>query len=91
MALSLPEDDEHQIKDKVFDQIPLDDLKSDFELSILIEFLDIKHLAKDDLADSLEKFDNFDDFKRKEGQSIHDIDVKNRKEKHVTTTWNSGI
>ena len=55
VALSLPEDDEHQIKDKVFDQIPLDDLKSDFELSILIEFLDIKHLAKDDLADSLEK------------------------------------
>ena len=44
VALSLPEDDEHQIKDKVFDQIPLDDLKSDFGLSLLIEFLD-KHLT----------------------------------------------
>ena len=71
VALSLPEDDEHQIKDKVFDQIPLDDLKSDFGLSLLIEFLD-KHLAKDDLTDGLEKFDDFDDFRRKEGQSIHE-------------------
>ena len=30
VALSLPEDDEHQIKDKVFDQISIDYLKSDF-------------------------------------------------------------
>ena len=82
VALSLPEDDEHQIKDKVFDQISIDDLKSDFGLSLLIEFLD-KHLAKDDLTDSLEKFDDFDDFRRKEGQSIHEyiamFDAKYRK------------
>ena len=38
VALSLPEDDEHQIKDKVFDQIPLDDLKSDFGLSLQLSF-----------------------------------------------------
>ena len=57
VALSLPEDDEHQIKDKVFDQISIDDLKDNFGLYILIAFLD-KHLAKDDLADSLEKFDD---------------------------------
>ena len=35
VALSLLVDDEHQIKDKVFDQIPLDDLKTDFGLNIL--------------------------------------------------------
>ena len=29
-ALSLFEDDDHQIKDKVFDQIPLHGLKSEF-------------------------------------------------------------
>ena len=69
--LSLPEDDEHQIKDKVFDQISFDDLKGNFGLNILIAFLD-KHLAKDDLADSLEKFDDFDDFKRNDGQSINE-------------------
>ena len=62
---------EHQIKHKVYDQISLDDLKGDFGLNILIAFLD-KHLAKDDLADSLEKNDDFDDFRRKDGQTIHE-------------------
>ena len=71
VALSLPEDDEHQIKDKVFDQISIDDLKDNFGLDILIAFLD-KHLAKDDLPDSLEKFDDFDDFRRNDGQAINE-------------------
>ena len=75
-------DDEHQIKDKVCDHIPLDDLKTDFGLNILIAFLD-KHLAKDVLADSIEKIDDFDDFRREDGQSIHEyiamFDAKYRK------------
>ena len=54
VALSLPEDNEHQIKDKVFDQISIDDLKDNFGQDILIAFLD-KHLAKDDLAVQLRK------------------------------------
>ena len=41
-------------------------------MNILIAFLD-KHLGKDDLADSIEKFEDFDDFKRKEGQTIHEF------------------
>ena len=53
VALSLPEEDEEQTKDKGFDQISLDDLKSENGLNILVTFLD-KHLAKDDLAGSLE-------------------------------------
>ena len=67
VALSLPEEDENQIKDKVFDQIPIDDLKDDSGLDILLAFLD-KHLGKDDLADSLDKFEDFDEFSRKDGQ-----------------------
>ena len=67
VALSLPEEDESQIKDKVYDQISLDDLKSEDGLNILITFMD-KHLAKYDLADSLEKFEDFDDYRRKEGE-----------------------
>jgi hypothetical protein len=51
IALSLPEDDESQIREKVFDQIQIEDLKSDDGLTILIGFLD-QHLAKDDLTDS---------------------------------------
>ena len=82
VALSLPEDDEYKIKDKVFDQIALDELKDEDGLNILIAFLD-KHLGKDDLADSIEKFEDFDDFKRKEGQTIQEFiamfDCKYRK------------
>ena len=82
IALSLPEDDETHIRDKVFDQISIDDLKSDDGLTILLNFLD-QHLAKDDLTDSLEKFEDFDDFRRSERQSIHEyvaiFDAKYRK------------
>lgn len=96
VALSLPEEDESQIKDKVFDQIPLDDLKSEDGLNILLTFLD-KHLAKDALADSLEKFEDFDDYRRKAGQTIHEyiamFDSKYRKveKKHGITLRDFGI
>jgi hypothetical protein len=67
IALSLPENDESRIrKKKAFDQLDLEDLKKETGLNILIEFLD-KHLAKDDLANSLEKFEDFEDFKRSDG------------------------
>ena len=55
----------------MFDQIPVDDLKSDDGLTVLLKFLD-QHLAKDDLTDSLEKFEDFEDFKRADGQSINE-------------------
>jgi hypothetical protein len=60
IAFTLPEDDESKIREKVFDQIKLDDLKKDTGFNTLLEFLD-KHLAKDDLADSLEKFEEFEE------------------------------
>ena len=79
IALSLPEKDESKIREKVFVQIPLDDLKSEDGFTVLLNFLD-QHLAKDDLSDSLEKFE---DFKRAEGQSINEyvatFDAKYRK------------
>ena len=72
VALTLPEEDETQIREKVFDQIKLEDLKKDTGFKTLLDFLDT-HLAKDDLADSLEKFEEFEDLKRGEGQSINDF------------------
>ena len=69
IALSLPENDKTQIREKVFDQIPIDDLKEDDGLNTLIAFLD-DHLKKDDLADGLEKFEEFEDFQRKSDMSI---------------------
>ena len=69
IALSLPKNDKTQIREKVFDQISIDDLKKEDDLDILIAFLD-KHLKKDDLADNLEKFGEFEDFQRIDGMSI---------------------
>ena len=42
----------------MFTQISLDDLKQDSGLDTLIHFLD-QQLGKDDLTDSLDKFENF--------------------------------
>ena len=72
VALSLPEDSESRIREKVFDELELDDLKQDDGLDKLINYLD-KHLKKDDLADSLEKYEDFEDFQRRPDQSIADF------------------
>ena len=69
IALSLPENDTTQIRGKVFDQICIDDLKEEDGLDTLIAFFD-KHLKKDDLADGLEKFEEFEDFKRNPEMSV---------------------
>ena len=42
VVLSLPDDDENKIKDKIFDQIALNELKDEDWLNILIAFLDKK-------------------------------------------------
>ena len=69
IALSLPEDDKNKIQEKVFSQIGLEDFKKDDGLDILIDFLD-SQLMKDELSDSLEKFEEFEDIQRTSGQSI---------------------
>ena len=69
IALSLPEDDKTKIREKVLGQIRLNDLKKDDGLDILIAFL-VRHLKKNDLADSLEKFEEFEDFERHVEMSI---------------------
>ena len=69
VALSLPENHETHIRERVFDQIPLKDLKTDDGLIILLNVLD-KHCGKDELVDSLEKFEDFESFEREDGQSI---------------------
>ena len=44
-------------------------MKSTDGLNVLLNFLD-QHLVKDDLSDSLEKFEDFDDFFRSQRQSL---------------------
>ena len=47
-------------------------MKKETGFKTLLEFLD-KHLAKNDLADSLEKFEEFEDLNRREGQSMNEF------------------
>ena len=69
IALSLPENDKDRIREKVFRDLSLDNLKRTDGLDILIKFLD-SHLKKDELTDSVEKFEAFESCQRSEGQSI---------------------
>ena len=71
VALSLPEDDKNNIKEKVFGGLKLDDLNSENGMSLLFQLLD-KHLLEDELMDSLNKFEDFENFERKRGQSIRE-------------------
>ena len=72
IALSLPENDKTAIRQRVFEELSLDELGGDDGLAKLMTFLDVK-LGKDDLADSLEKFEDFDDFTRKDDQLVSDF------------------
>ena len=65
IALSLPEDDKHQIREKVFSGLSLDDLTKEDSLNILIKFLD-GYLGKDELVDSIDKFEDFENFESKQ-------------------------
>ena len=82
VALHLPTDHESKIKEKVFEQLELEELQKESGLSTLFDFLD-KHLQKDGFTDILEKFRDFENCKRKDGQSMHEyvclFDFKYRK------------
>ena len=71
VALSLPEDDEYQIREIVFSGLSLDDLTKEDSLNILIKFLD-GYLGKDELVDSIDKFEDFENVERTDEQSIRD-------------------
>ena len=82
VALSLPEDDERKIKEKVFDELELDVLNSENGMSVHFEFLD-RYLLEDELMNSWNEFEDFEKFERKHGQNIRkyvsDFDLKFRK------------
>ena len=66
MHYLFPEDDANHIRKKFFTQISLDDLKKEDGLDKMIKFLDAC-LKQDEFTDSIEKFEEFEDFQRKEG------------------------
>ena len=83
IALSLPEDT--SIREKVFDELQLDTLNAQGSFDELIQFFD-KHLGKDDLLDCLERWEEFEDFKREKVNPLMIISwplIKNRLVKKV--------
>ena len=63
IALSLPEDDKNQIRDKVFNEIDMDLLKDEDGVETIIKFLD-DVFKKDELSEVYEHYVNFDRYKR---------------------------
>ena len=63
VVFTLQEEDVTKIEKKDFEQIKLEDLKKETGFNTLLTFLDI-HLAKDNLPDSLKKFEEFEDLNK---------------------------
>ena len=72
IALSFPEQDEHKLREQVFSELSINDLKTEDGFDILLAFLDRK-LQKDDISDSWEKFNDFDEYCKEPSQSISDF------------------
>ena len=69
VALSFPESDESQIRDKVFSEVKMDDLKKADGIDILINFMD--NLFKtDELTEVYEAYVNFDQYRRIPSESM---------------------
>ena len=82
IALSLPADGDEEtgIREKVFEELELEDLEKDTGLDTLMTFFD-KHLGKDNVADSFEKFEDFEDCSRQLETSIVEY-IKNFDKKY---------
>ena len=59
IALSLPENNSSKIKDKIFNQLLIEQLSDENGIGELILLLD-KHLGKDDLSDAFDKCMDFE-------------------------------
>ena len=78
IALSLPENHESKIKDKVFDQMDMVKLSSNTGYDDLVSLMD-SILLKDSLSDVFEKYNDFEKFSRTSesvGDFIEEFDLK---------------
>ena len=71
LDLSLPEETECSICQKIFDKLSIAQLKADAGFKTLIEFLD-KKFKKEGIADTWDKFNDFEEYKRTDTMGIKD-------------------
>ena len=72
IALPFPGQDGHKLCEKVFSDLSIDDLKTENGFNKLLDFLDRK-LQKDDISDSWEKFNYFNEYCKEPSQSFSDF------------------
>ena len=75
IALSLPPESSSNIRDKVFEQLTITDLKAENGFETLLAFLD-RELQKDYICANCDKFNEFEEFLRSSDQSIHEYITK---------------
>ena len=64
---SLPQNDEvWRVREKMFSEMDLDDFKKDTGFTEF--FLDFKRYGEDDVMDGLDKFEDFEEYRRDDGQ-----------------------
>ena len=71
IALSLPEEGQNSIRDKVFSELTVDVLNADDGVGRLITFMD-KIFKKDELSEAYEAYTEFDRFRRSKVSSMED-------------------
>ena len=74
MALSLPNKSKfgNDIRERIFESLSEDQLKSDEGLKEVLAFLD-KELGKNAVDDMIEKWDDFDSCKKSDSQTMEDF------------------
>ena len=72
IALSLPEDDPSGIRDKVFNEVTLENLNKDDGVATLIKYFD-SQFQKDALCEVYERFTIFDRYQREPKQKMEDF------------------
>ena len=75
VALSFPENDESHIRDKVFSEINMDDLKEEDGIKTLITFMD-GIFKKDELTQVYDAYIKFDRFKRTMNDAIENYIIE---------------
>ena len=72
VALSLPDDDDSNIKEKVFSELDTDELNSENGMNILIDFFD-KRFLMDLFVEAYHKYQKWNAMTRKVDQKVEDF------------------
>ena len=85
MALSFSENDPSHIRDKIFSELRIEDLKKETGMAILVEFMD-KLFKKDELTEVYEYYVSFERYKHSQGENVESLERDTTKQRIME--WN---